>query len=173
MNDPTSLDNLHPIILSEIQGIWPIAPGWYLIGAFLVGVIVFFVLRNLHKRKVNKYRRDALIQLSVLQKNTLDNKEAEKALRALPVLIKSTALQAYPRKKIASLYGKSWIDFLNETLRTQCYSKEDGALLAQLSYGTPTDIIDVSRRQSTQLFDHVRYWILHHISEDEREKPND
>lgn len=172
MNDPTSLDNLHPIVLPTMKGFWPLAPGWYLIAAFLVGVSVFVVFRILQKRKANKYRRDALVQLSVLQK-MLGNKEAENALRALPVLIKSTALYAYSRNKIASLYGERWVDFLNETLSEPLFSKEDGVLLAQLSYGTPTDVINVNRQQSIQLFDHVQYWILHHISEDEQEKIND
>ncbi len=172
MNDPTSLDNLHPIVFPIMKGFWPIAPGWYLIASFLIGVIVFFVFRILQKRKANKYRREALIQLSVLI-TSLEKREAGNALRGLPVLIKSTALYAYSRNKIASLYGENWIDFLNETLSAPLFSKEDGVLLAQLSYGTPTDIINVSRQQCTQLFDHVQYWILHHTSEDAQEKIND
>jgi Domain of unknown function (DUF4381) len=172
MNDPTSLDNLHPIVLPIMKGLWPIAPGWYLVAAFLVGVIALFVLRNLQKRKANKYRRDALVQLSVLQK-TLANKEAGDALRALPVLVKSTALHAYSRNTIAALYGGIWIDFLNKTLKAPLFSKEDSVLLAQLSYGTPTVVINVSRQQTNQLFDHVQYWILHHISDDDQEKTND
>lgn len=172
MSDPTSLDNLHPIVLPIMKGFWPIAPGWYLIAAFLVGVIVFFIFRILQKRKANKYRRDALIQLSVL-KTSLENMEAEQSLRALPILIKSTALHAYSRNLIASLYGEMWIDFLNKTLSAPLFIKEDGVLLDHLSYGTPTDIINVSRQQSIQLFDHVQYWILHHTSEDEQEKTDD
>lgn len=172
MNDPISLDNLHPIVLPPVQGIWPIAPGWYMIAFLLLAVAIFFVLRFMQKRKANQYRLDALTQLAVLQK-TLDQGEAENALRALPVLIKATALYAYSRKTIASLYGDGWIDFLNETLGTPHFNKEDGVLLAQISYGTPNAILAVSKQQSSQLFSHVKYWVQHHLSVDEQEKRND
>ena len=172
MNDPISLDNLHPIVLPPVQGIWPIAPGWYMIATLLIATAIFFVLRFMQRRRANQYRQDALSQLAVLQK-TLDHGEAENALRALPVLIKATALYAYSRKTIASLYGDGWIDFLNETLSAPHFNKEDGVLLAQISYGTPNAILAVSKQQSSQLFGHVKYWIQHHLSVDEQEKRND
>lgn len=172
MNDPISLENLHPIVLPPAQGIWPVAPGWYMIAFLLLAAAIFFVLRFIQKRKANQYRQDALAQLAVLQ-NTLDQGEAENALRALPVLIKATALYAYSRKTIASLYGDSWIDFLNGTLSAPHFNKEDGVLLAQISYGTPNAILAVSKQQSSQLVDHVKYWIQHHISLDGQEKVDD
>ena len=172
MNDPTSLDNLHPIVLPPVQGIWPIAQGWYLIAFLLIVTVTFLAFRIIKKRKANRYRIDALAKLSVLN-DKLDQGDAENALRALPVLIKATALYAYPRKKIASLYGDEWIDFLNGTLSAPRFMSEDGVLLTQISYGTPRAISAVTIAQSIQLVDHVKYWIQHHKSADEQEKVND
>lgn len=172
MNDPISLDNLHPIIMPPAQGLWPVAPGWYLIALLLFAVLIFLLLKNRQKRKANQYRRDALEQLSILQAR-LEQGEAENALRALPVLIKATALCAYKRDTIASLYGDGWIDFLNETLPTPYFNGDDGSLLTRVSYGTPGEILSIGEEQSTQLIDHIKYWIHHHIPEEAQEVRND
>lgn len=172
MNDPISLDNLHPIVLPPPQGLWPIAPGWYLIVLILTAAIIFLILKNRQNQRANQYRRDALLELSVLQ-NQLKQGEEENALRALPVLVKATALCVYKRDIIASIYGEAWIEFLNGTLSTPRFQKEDGVLLALFSYGTPGEILAIDKGQSAKLLGHVEYWIQHHICEGEQEKIND
>lgn len=154
------------------QGFWPIAPGWYLIACLLVAGTIFLISKNRQKRKANQYRRDALEQLSVLH-TRLDQGEAENALRALPVLLKATALYAYKRDTIASLYGDGWIDFLNGTLPLPHFDKDDGKLLTQASYGTPEEILIIGKEQSTQLIDHIKYWVQHHVPGDGQEVGND
>lgn len=172
MNDPISLDNLHPIVLPQGLGLWPIAPGWYLIALLLASTIIFLTYKNRQKRKANQYRRDALQQLSILHKR-LDQGEAENALRALPVLIKATALCAYKRDTIAALYGEAWLDFLNGTLPAPHFDTKDGELLARVSYGTPGEILAIGKDQSSQLLRHVEYWIQHHILRDGEEVGDD
>lgn len=172
MSDPLSLNNLHSIVLPPVEGIWPVAPGWYMVASLLIGVVIYFVFKSTQKRKANQYRQDALSQLTALQKK-FDQGEEGKALRALPVLIKATALYAYSRKTIASLYGDGWIDFLNDTLSTPHFNKEDGVVLTQISYGTPNAMLALSKEQSSQFFGHVKYWIQYHIAVDKQEKIDD
>ena len=170
MSDPLSLNNLHPIILPPAPGLWPLAPGWYLLAAVFLLVLVFASYRYIQKRKANTYRRDALGELSTLRAMLDDSSENKTTLRTLPVLIKATALKAYERHEVASLYGQKWIGFLNTTLATQQFTREDGELLSQLSSSPDSAVAAMRQDQLKHLFASIGYWIKNHRAAEEMEK---
>ena len=100
-NDPASLDRLHDIVTPPPVSWWPPAPGWYVGSALLFLSVLLLLIRFGCRYHANAYRRAALRELQ----------ELEQASRwpELAALLKRVALSAFPRSKVASLTGESWI----------------------------------------------------------------
>jgi len=129
MSDAASLQNLNDIVVSAPAAWWPLAPGWYLLAACLVALLVFLALHQGRRWRQNRYRRQALQELSSIR-------EAGAAGRAreLPALLKRTALSAWPRASVASLSGAAWHRFLDETAGMDSFRAGSGATLDSLAY---------------------------------------
>ncbi len=103
-SDPYSLNNLRDIVIPDPPPLWPFATGlWIAIGivALTIGLIIW---RLMIIRRRNAYRRAGL-QLLHTATSTRD----------VSVIMKRVALAAFPRERVASLYGDDWTEFLQET----------------------------------------------------------
>jgi hypothetical protein len=148
--DPASLSNLRDLAIPEPIPWWPPAPGWYFVIAFLVAVLLVIATRLLIRYRRNAYRRAALSEL-----RRLGPREAA----VLPALLKRTALAAYPRRDIASLNGRSWLEFLDRTAGTTAFTRTHGAALLDLAY-RPGTALDA--KQFRELSVATRHWIRSH-----------
>ena len=128
MSDPGSLQNLNDITLPAPPGLWPLAPGWYVVIAVLLLVAVIVAFRWLKAWRRDTYRRQALRELAAIRT------QGKAAARQLPVLLKRTALAAWPRQRVAVLSGPEWHVFLDTAAGTDRFVNEAGALLDRLSY---------------------------------------
>lgn len=164
MNDPTSLDRLHDIVAPAPAPWWPMAPAWYwLIGLALV-LGILFGLRCLRQWQRNRYRREALAELSRQERLLFDLARRAQALAALAELLKRAALSAWPRAEVASLTGHAWSAFLDRTGSTTAFSQGIGALLENASYDSRrAAALDESALH--QLVTAVRHWLEHHRRE--------
>jgi hypothetical protein len=102
--DPYSLNNLRDIVIPDPPPLWPFATGlWIAIGvvALTIGLIIW---RLMIVRRQNAYRRAGLQLLSTAT-----------STRDVAVIMKRVALAAFPRERVASLYGDDWVEFLQET----------------------------------------------------------
>ena len=166
MSDPASLQNLHSIVLPPWSGLFPFAPGWYL----LLALLVLFFFRGgvnfIKNRKKNAYRRKALHTLEALERKT-GSKECRQSLQLLPQLLKSTALQAYPRPLVASLYGQAWLGFLDKTSHSDRFQNGPGRILIELSCARPEAFLEAREGDVRDLFALCRHWIWHHVTVDE------
>lgn len=161
MSEPSSLQNLHSIMLPPDVGFLPLAPGWFLLGALFVLFTGQQILRHLRYKKANRYRQEALAKLRSLQlEYALD--KAEHTLRELPILIKSCALKLYPRQQIAGLYGTQWLTFLDSSIDSNSFSQGVGSLLPVLSHCSPVELRGIDTTDMDKLFDLVAFWIQHH-----------
>lgn len=171
MTDPTSLQNLHPIVLPPEVGLWPPAPGWYLV---LIVSLLFagrFLLLRYRKFQANRYRFEAQAELSRIRSQLKSERDA--ALRQLPFLVKSTALKVYPRKTIAKLYGVDWLRFLDSTIESDRFSQGAGSQLPDISYSSPEKLDTLPAEDVTALFELIDYWLLNHqIQTDKGEAQN-
>jgi hypothetical protein len=113
LNLPELLALMHEIVLPEPISRMPEGPGWWILLAWLVAVGAAFARYLLLRRRANAYRRDAITLLRAIASNK--NVSGSKAAEQIAVLVKRTALAAYPRETIASLYGADWAHFLRET----------------------------------------------------------
>ena len=162
MKDPTSLQNLHDILIPYPVPFWPPAPGWYVLGAVVVIGIVWVTWRWFQSWRANRYRREALAELDRLEISVQDDFSREAALRGLPELVKRTALAGLRRDHVASLSGKAWLEFLDQTGSTDAFTQGPGSLLLDFSYQTPSALERISEKQIKELVSLIRKWIKTH-----------
>jgi hypothetical protein len=153
--DPGSLEHLHDLIMPVPVSWWPPAPGWLVVGAALVMILGWWLIRAIQYWQSNAYRREALALL-----DNAGGSEAE-----LATLIKRVALSAYPRERVASLTGEQWLVFLNRTGRTDAFTKGPGRWLARLAY-EPKLAASLSTNELFDLRTAARDWIIRHRPEE-------
>jgi len=105
MDSPNaSLDNLSDIIIPDPVSFWPLGQGFYLLLLALViaGILCCYI--SLQRYRINQYRR---VGLGLLEHAT--------TVHDVSVILKRVALAAFPREKVASLYGIEWVEFLRLT----------------------------------------------------------
>jgi hypothetical protein len=94
------LSGLHDFVQPPSPSWMPQTIGWYVLFALLAALILFFTAGAIRHWWKNRYRREALRELQTAP------------LTQLSEILKRTALLTWPRAKVASLTGKSWLDFL-------------------------------------------------------------
>lgn len=99
------LDLLEPTPEPPAVSMVPQTPGWFVVGALLVWGLVWLARRLLARHRANAYRRAALREL---------DRAGSDAARVAAIL-RRTALAAFPRARVAGLFGTEWVAFLDAT----------------------------------------------------------
>jgi hypothetical protein len=105
--DAGSLENLRDIVMPEPVPWWPLAPGWWVLLAFVAIGVILGVVRLAQTWRTNAYRRAALREL-----------KSATSVTAVADILKRTALCAWPRSDVASLAGPAWCEWLKANGRT-------------------------------------------------------
>ena len=112
---PEELAQLRDIHLPQPVGWWPLAPGWYvlmvLVLLMLAGLV--YAIRRLYLNGLAK--RQALRLLATYQQQHAREANSQLTSARVSELLKRVALVYFPRDRVASLQGESWLVFLNET----------------------------------------------------------
>ena len=146
------LSRLNPIVMPDAVGALPLAPGWkILIGVALVA-LAWLAWRASKAWWANRYRRAALRELRALQQ------EPER-LQELPALLKRAALAAWPRRRVASLSGSAWQQFLDSTNPGGGFRAGPAGLLERLAYAGPDAL---TPDQQSEVCDACRDWLRRH-----------
>lgn len=161
--------------LRQLQEIPPPAPvayvpqtgGWLaLLGALLLALTVW-AWRAGRRYRADRYRRDAGAELAALQARLADPARRERALAALPALVKRTALGFAPRAQIAALSGRAWLQFLDRTLpatdAAAGFEHGPGQLLWRCAYLDAAALRDVAQPDIEALCALLRRWIDRHV----------
>ena len=111
MGPNDALMQLRDIHMPEPIGVWPLAPGWYVVAAIVIISVVWCYGR--YRR--NRLRRRALALLDgyLLQYQREGNRQASAA--SVSLLLKQVALLYFPRDTVAGLQGELWLQFLANT----------------------------------------------------------
>jgi len=134
---PTQLP-LKDIHLPDTISGWPPAIGWWLV-AISIPLVLFF-LYWLYKRLTRKTAlKTAKKTLAMIRHYGV--KDNDKKLRELSVLIRRVAISTSPRAQVASLTGREWLAFLDQSVTGSPFSQGCGQLLAEAAYrkNTPTE----------------------------------
>jgi hypothetical protein len=91
---------------------YPLAWGWWVLAGVLVAAVLALAIRRARRWVADRYRREALEKCAALEASLESESRRATALAELAVLLKRTALSAWPRAEVASLSGPAWIDFL-------------------------------------------------------------
>jgi Ca-activated chloride channel family protein len=107
----------------------------------------------LRHRRANRYRREALAELKQIV-----GMAPQQIGSQLSLLVRRTALAAFPREQVASLTGEAWLAFLDRSLDCTEFSAGPGRLLASAPYAP----IGPGERQLVGLVELTRRWIRRH-----------
>ena len=103
-NEAYSLSRLHDIVMPAPISWWPLAPGVWVLICVAVVVVCVVAWQFYSSWQSNAYRRAGLALLA--EAGTVHD---------ISIVLKRVALAVFPREQVASLYGKEWITFLNQT----------------------------------------------------------
>ncbi|MEM9303718.1 MAG: DUF4381 domain-containing protein [Pseudomonadota bacterium] len=114
LNLPQLLDRMHGIVEPDPVSMLPATDGWWVLAGWLAAVGIILAVQARRRWVANAYRREALAELDAL---------AAPTGHELGLLLRRTALAAFPREKVASLHGDAWAEFL-------CWSATNDTVVA-------------------------------------------
>ncbi len=162
----SGLENLHEILLPEPVSWMPQTIGWYVVFGLILFVAGWWVYGRLGHYRKNQYRRLALAELAVIERELQQPDKRAKALFEIPVLLKGTALSVFPRSEVAALSGDQWLAFLDKTMGARDFTEGEGRLLPELAYTPMQRIAQLPDKQIYNLLQLIRRWIKVHKGRD-------
>lgn len=162
-NMAPSLEQLRPLHPPPEVGLWPPAPGWWLLALLLLGLLCYGFWRLRRHRCRNRYRSQALIELTALYHHYQQHGDQGRYLQQAGELLRRAALAAYPRERVAGLQGEAWTRFLAETGGLPAFTEGCGAVLAKGPY-QPAPAVEVEALQPL-----LAAWLERHRTSGARE----
>lgn len=156
--DSDPLSELADIHLPEAVGIWPLAPGWWLVIAVLLALAVWAVIllrRHLHRLRL---RRHALEELDrcrrILERSTGNGQTTVDYVNAVNAVLRRVALTHFPRRTVAGLTGERWVEFLRSHGNLQGLDARTAEALSQGRFARRCDVDpDVLQQLARQWID--------------------
>jgi Domain of unknown function (DUF4381) len=148
--------------LHDIEGVdpvswWPLGIGWWIVIGlfFLLCIISIYIMyrRNVFNRS---WKRDALMQLTVL-KNGLTEKTARETAEILSEYLRRITIKRYSRKECAGLVDDDWLCWLAEHDPNKFDWKRKGRVLIDVAYA-PLDKFP-SAGEVKELIQAVKGWV--------------
>jgi hypothetical protein len=156
------LQGLHEIHLPDPVSWLPQTVGWYAGLGILLLALAWWGYARWQRFAANRYRRLALAELADLARELQTSGQRAQVLRRLPVLLKRTALSAFPRAEVAPLTGAKWLAFLDRTIGGTEFTEGAGRLLGELAYAPTSHVEQFPRECVVGLLRVVRRWIMGH-----------
>jgi Domain of unknown function (DUF4381) len=151
ITDPVA--GLIDIPLPPEVSLWPATwPARIAIASLLVAVIVG-TWQFLRHRRANRYRREALMELKQIARMA-----PQPTATQISLLVRRTALAAFPREQVAPLAGEAWLAFLDRSFDGTDFSAGAGRLLASAPY----ELVPPGDRQLADLVELTGRWIRRH-----------
>lgn len=156
------LKGIQEITLPEPISYTPHTIGWLILLIVIVIIALILSYNRYRHWQANRYRTFALERLAEIEQAAQVPETRVRSLIDLPVLIKQTALQAFPRDEIAQLSGQQWLRFLDRSCNTQEFTQGVGQLLPSLAYQSTLALANLSEQRVTNLIGLIRQWITTH-----------
>jgi len=156
--DPASLDRLHDVVSPPPVSWWPVAPGWYALAAVVTLGVLALLWRARRRSLRDRYRQEALAELAALR---AEARSVAGAVAGRMVLLKRTALSAYPRAEVASLSGPAWWRYLDDHVDEALFAAGLGEECEAFAYRDTVESEGAAQR--VERFDlAVEQWIRRH-----------
>ncbi len=144
VSDPSDpLSQLADIRLPEDVGLWPLAPGWYVLAALLMGLLVYalvLLFRVVRKRRIlGQANRELELCLRRREQALGRSKSSDADSNAanldyvndVNAVLKRVALVHFPQHRVASLTGSQWLQFLKDSGDTSLLDDQTAQALSQ------------------------------------------
>ena len=145
-----ALKGMEEITLPAEPGLFPLAPGWYVMLALVGLMALIWAVRALVRWHRNRYRREAVAQVKAMSM-------AEAPF--LGAIIKRVALAGFDREVVAGLTGEAWLEFMQQNYDGPPMQDETGLLLPAATYHSPGTL---DKDQFEALKARVCLWIMTH-----------
>lgn len=145
---------VEPALPAEIS-MWPATLGWKVL--LLIGIVfaAFLIVKKLQAWRRNRYRRDALNALLVVE-----SLSKTQALTHINQVLKQACCTAYGAKSVASLHNSSWLEFLDHTSPNDFITPITQQW--QIALYDPTASEKITANDLLQLTQLSRYWLQQH-----------
>lgn len=163
--DPEQIP-LRDLHLPDPIGLWPLAPGWWLLIFLVCAGLIYLIYKQFLKWQRNAKRRLALRELARLRSEYDRGADAILLCKALSELVRRSMLAYAPRAEVAGLTGEPWLEWLDRGLAGEPFSTGAGRTLESLPYQRPENVEDgfdiaglmdaVQRRLKTPLPEVIR-----------------
>lgn len=135
---------------------FPWAPGWWILLATAVIVLVYGIFWYRTQRNKSAFRRAAIAELNDIALIETDSLFAQQ----LNQLLRRVALHSYPKEKIAGLSGDKWMDFLYQSCGEKpVFTDANLEAILQAAYQSSAQAL-----QRDALIAESRTWIRRHRS---------
>jgi hypothetical protein len=141
--DPQQLP-LRDLHLPDAIGLWPLAPGWWLLIALLLAGLGYLAREYLKQRRRSAARRFALKRLEALSAEYAKSGDAVSLGAEVSELVRRTMLAYAPRSDVAGLTGEAWLEWLDRDLDRSHFVEGDGRPLIEWPYRSKDTEIDRS-----------------------------
>lgn len=168
MNPATDpLAQLRDIHLPDSIGLWPLAPGWWILAALLItGCVLLWRFLRARKQAL-AYRRAACALLQQHWNDFKNDGNTQDYLQNLQVTLRRIALSFDTSS--ASLTGEQWLAFLDQSTAAKKHEKRDqqgfqselGQILLTQAYRQSPQVSD---EQLRQLHDLTLHWARSHTA---------
>ncbi len=125
------LSILHDIYTPEGVSWWPLAPGWWLLLALGLGLLIFFLLRW---HRGNSLQRAARAELKRIRHEFQTHQQQNRLSMEINILLRRVALTRAPRSLVAGLMGEEWLKFLDRRGGAGEFSHGPGQVLGIAPY---------------------------------------
>jgi hypothetical protein len=132
--DQLPLRDLH---LPEAIGLWPLAPGWWLVIALVAFAVAWLLRRAWIRYQFHAPRRYAIRELANVEAAYLSHRNPVALGQQLSELLRRAMLAYAPRHEIAGLTGEAWLEWLDKDMHVPYFHTEGGKSLLQLPYRNP------------------------------------
>ena len=109
----TATLDLRDIHAAAPPAFWPPAPGWWVLAALFITILVLTTIWLLRRYRLYRLKLQIMDEISSLSDCCKDNSEEFTA--RVSMLLRRIALRRYSHERVASLTGSDWLRFLDET----------------------------------------------------------
>lgn len=134
--DPEQLP-LRDLHLPEAIGLWPLAPGWWVLIVLLAAGLGYLLYQRYLAWRSNAARRLALRELNRVRADFAQGTDALTLGKELSELLRRAMLAYAPRSEVAGLTGDRWLEWLDQDLDDKPFTRGAGRHIESLPYQRP------------------------------------